>query len=146
MLESITLRNAAIAALMWKYINTWPDKPVSTILLDTLQKNAVSMQIQQLPSNEKVREFVDGTFVGRWNFALTVRIPGNDVKERLDAGAVLLAAYEWMIENPPSDIGENREVQAIEMTNTPAKAAEYDDKTEDYQAVYYIEYFQGGKP
>ena len=135
-----------IAKVMKDHLNGWPKKPV-TIMLEDLGKEVPSMMLQQLAAAEKKREYVNGSYIGVWNFALYIRVSGNDTASRLDAIGCLNEAAEWLMQkdedgsfsNLPA-IDDGRIATKIEMSSTPSLAARYEDGTEDYQAIMSLEY------
>lgn len=135
-----------LAKVMRDHLNKWPNKP-TTVLLEDLEKKYPSMMLQQLAAAEKKRTYVNGSYVAGWSFAVYVRINAEDTASRLDALACLDALYEWLkvrdsngayVNLPEIDI--NRVATGITMSTTPSIAARYDDGTEDYQAVFELEY------
>lgn len=135
-----------IAKVMKDHLNSWPKKPV-TIMLEDLGKSVPSMMIQQLSAAEKKREYVNGSYIGVWSFALYVRVSGNDTASRLDAIGCLNEAAEWLAKKDEDGFYSNlpvidgsRAATKIEMVSTPSLAARYEDGTEDYQAIMSLEY------
>lgn len=135
-----------IAKVMKDHLNGWPKKPV-TIMLEDLGKEVPSMMLQQLSAAEKKREYVNGSYIGVWNFALYIRVSGNDTASRLDAIGCLNEAAEWLTQKDKDGsfsnlpvIDDSRTATKIEMSSTPSLAARYEDGTEDYQAIMSLEY------
>lgn len=146
MARIFTADGVIIAKVMRDYLNTWPKKPC-VITLETIDKDAPSMMLQQLASAEKVKQYVDGSYIGAWNFAVYVRVNGMDTASRLDAFAVLDELGAWLTERNSNgafarlpSIDTNRIVTSIEVSNTPSIASRYEDGTEDYQIVFRLEY------
>ena len=144
--KSLTNDGVIIAKVMKDHLNKWAKKP-SEIALEDLGKNVPSMMIQQLSSAEKKREYVNGSYIGVWSFALYIRVDGNDTASRLDAIGCLNAAAEWLMQkdatgafsNLPT-IDSGRTATRIDLASTPSIAARYADGTEDYQAIMSLEY------
>lgn len=147
MARMFTADGVIIAKVMRDYLNTWPKKPCE-ISLETIDKDAPSMMIQQLASAEKVKQYVDGSYIGAWNFAVYIRVHGRDSASRLDAFAVLDELGTWLTERGGNGsayarlpiIDLNHVATSIEVSSTPSIAARYDDGTEDYQIVFRLEY------
>lgn len=135
-----------IAKVMKDHLNTWSKKP-SEIKLEDFDKKAPSMMLQQLSSAEKIKQYVNGSYIGIWKFAVWIRVKAEDTSSRLDAIAALTELAKWLSEidengyykNLPV-IDEKRNITGFSMPSTPSIAARYEDGTEDYQAIMSIEY------
>ena len=146
MANVVTSDGVYIAKAMKTLLNSWPDKP-APILLEDLGKEATSMMLQQLAAAEKRREYVNGSYVGVWNFAVYIRIEAEDTESRLDATGSLQALADWLQETDSQGcfahlpvIDDRRVASKIEMTSSPSLVARMEDGTEDYQAVFSLEY------
>ena len=135
-----------IAKVMRDHLNSWSKKPAE-IKLEDLGKKAPSMMLQQLSSAEKVKSYVNGSYIGVWRFAVWIRVEAEDTASRLDAIAVLTELAEWLGETDESGdfknlpvIDERRIATGFSMPATPSIAARYDDGTEEYQAIMSLEY------
>lgn len=134
-----------LAKVMKDHLNTWPKKPAE-FKLEDLGKDSPSIMLQQLSAAEKKRTYVNGSYIGVWNFAVYVRISDVDTASRLDATGCLNELADWLTHtsngvfvNLPV-IDENRIATKIEMTSTPSIAGRDDNGTEDYQAIFQLEY------
>lgn len=146
MANQITNDGVYLAKVMRDHLNTWVDKPC-TFLLEDLGREAPSLMIQQLAAAEKKRTYVNGSYIGVWTFAVYMRINGVDTSTRLNALKVLDDLYAWLSKRDDKNVFINlptidsaRSATQIIMPNTPSVAAKYEDGTEDYQAVYQLEY------
>lgn len=92
--------------------------------------------MQPLPGAGKVREYVTGSYIGQFPFALFLRIDGSDTKSRLGALETLNKAAAWLTSAQLPTISEDITAQRFELTSLPAQAAVYDDASEDYQAIF----------
>lgn len=135
-----------IAKVMKNYLNDWSEKPVE-IMLEDLGKKVPSMMIQQLSSAEKKREYINGSYIGVWNFALYMRVSGKDTASRLDAIACLTDLSDWLTERDGNGdyinlphIDDKRTATSVQLLSTPSLAARYDNGYEDYQAILSLEY------
>lgn len=135
-----------IAKVMKDHLNTWHKKP-APVLLEDLGKDVPSMMLQQLASAEKKTSYIDGSYIGIWSFAIYIRINAEDTASRLDATGCLNELAEWLNEKDSNGtlvnlpyIDTRRTVNKIEMSTTPSIAARYEDGTEDYQAIFSLEY------
>lgn len=130
-----------IAEAMWRHVNAWPGRG-APIVLDTPGTRAPGLALRQLSGTVVEKRFVDGRFIGRWPFALVVRVDAEDTQRRLGAVEEIAALGGWLRENFPV-LGEGRMCLEVEMTGLPAQAAAYEDGTEDYQAVFALVYKEG---
>lgn len=135
-----------IAKAMKDYLNTWPRKP-AFFKLEDLGKDVPSLMIQQLAAAQEVKSYINGSYIAVWNFAVYVRVSGEDTASRLDAIACLNDLADWLTEKDEDGnfvrmpvIDDKRKPTNIEMTTTPSIAARYDDGIEDYQAIFSLEY------
>lgn len=139
-----------IAKSLKDHLNTWPKKPCE-IKLEDFSKNPPSMMMQQLSGSYKIRSYVNGSYLGEYPFAVYIRIEGTDTESRFDATGCLLGLAEWLEElnqdgsrkNLPILTG-NRKAVKISLESLPSISARYDDNTEDYQAIFKMQYKQGG--
>lgn len=146
MARVFTSDGVLIAKVMRDHLNKWKKKP-TTIKLEDLGKDVPSMMLQQLAAAEKKREYVNGSYIGVWNFALFMRVNGEDTASHLDAMACLNDAAAWLMQKDGDGsfsnlpvIDDSRTATQIVMTSTPSIAARYEDGTEDYQAILSLEY------
>lgn len=135
-----------IAEAVRDHLNTWNKRPAD-FELDKITKDPPAMMIQPLSGTEKIRNYVNGSYIAAWRFAVYIRIPGTDTAERLDATGCLTELAAWLSEltdkgqyaNLPV-IDEDRTVSRIEVEATPSIAFRYEDGTEDYQTIFKLEY------
>lgn len=139
-----------IASSLIDHLNTWPDKPCE-IKLEDFSKHPPSMMMQQLSGSYKLRSYVDGSYVGEYPFAVYVRVESVDTESKLDATGCLLGLAKWLDEKDPDGTKKNlpvltggRAAIKIELESLPSLATRFDDGTEDYQALFKMQYKQGG--
>lgn len=144
--KTFTNDGVLIAKVMRDHLNSWPKKPTDFVLED-LGKKVPSLMLQQLSAAEKKKTYINGSYIGLWNFAVYVRINAKDTASRLDAIGCLEELSKWLQDTNTKGeyinlpyIDTNRTATKIEMTTTPSIAARYDDGTEDYQAIFSLEY------
>lgn len=130
---------ATIAERMWRHLNEWPEKP-ARIVLDNLEKQALSIMLRQLPGAAFSRRYIDGSTIGTWPFAVNVRTQTMQTAQRLDAIGILYALHTWLRSGPRPDLGPGRDCLKIEMTLLPSVTADYNNGIVDYQAQYAMEY------
>lgn len=129
---------STIARSMLDYLNAWPNKPAS-FTLDGQNKEAPSATILQLASSGILRQYIDGSYIGNYSFAVYIRMKQADTGNKLD----VLDLYEDLRKYFASALPRLRDGAVaikLETLSTPALAAAYDDGTEDYQATYRLEY------
>lgn len=130
-----------IGRAMLAHLNTWSGKPCNiTLAFDT--RKDIEMKMQPLSGTVIMKKYVDGTFIGEWPFAVYVRIKKASTAARADAAKYLDRLGMWVASSVMPDIGANRVARLIEMKSLPSVAAQYEDGSEDYQAVYRLEYKQ----
>ena len=142
--------NILIPKVMRDRINTWENLPVSIKLEDT-GKTVPSMMIQQLAATTKKRKYVNGTYVGLFNFAVYIVIDGEDTASRIDALAVLNDLGEWLSKKDEDgqyvnlpDLGQGRRAMSITLSSAPSIAAKHETGEEEYQALFVLEYIASG--
>lgn len=139
-----------IASSLIDHLNAWEGKPCE-IKLEDFSKAPPSMMMQQLSGSYKLRSYVDGSYVGEYPFAVYVRVEGIDTATKLDATSCLLDLANWLAVKSPDGSMKNLPVLAggktaikIELESLPSLAVKFDDGTEDYQALFKMQYKQGG--
>lgn len=132
------------------HINTWDELPMD-LKLEDVGKSIPSMMIQQLASIAKKRKYVNGTYVGVFNFAVYVAIDGEDTASRIDALAVLNDLGEWLSARDEKghylnlpDLGECRRAISVTVSSSPSIASRQDNGVEEYQALFALEYMAIG--
>lgn len=140
-----------IAEALLDHLNKWDSKP-SEIRFEDFAKDPPSMMLQQLSGSYKLRSYIDGSYIGEYPFAVYIRVDGSDTASRLDATGSLLGLSKWLDERNTDGtrknlpiLGSERTAVKIELESYPSIAARYDDGTEDYQALFKMQYKQGGK-
>jgi hypothetical protein len=130
-----------IARAMLKHLNTWTAKPCD-IRLDMLERTATAMKLQPLSGTVVTKRYINGTCIGDWPFAVYVRIQKADTATRANAIKWLYDLGQWLSAQANPDIGLTRTAQKIEITSLPSIATINEDGSEEYQAVYTMEYKQ----
>lgn len=135
-----------IGKVMRDLLNTWEAKPCR-ILFEDLGKDCPSIMLQQMTAAEKVKQYVNGSYIGIWNFSIYVRINEADTAKRFDAIAVLEDLAKWLTEQDERgvyqrlpELGDKMTATKIEMTAIPSIAMRYENGVEDYQAMFALEY------
>ncbi len=146
MAKVYTTDGVLLAKVMRDHLNDWPDKPAD-ILLEDFDRDNPSMMLQQLSAAEKVRPYIDGSYIGVWNFSVWVRIDATDTASRLNALGCLSKLYEWLDARDDDNrhihlpvIDTNRTATQILMPNAPSVVEKIDNGVEVYQAVMQLEY------
>jgi len=136
-----------LAKVIRDHINeNWKQKPAKIVLGDFAQ-SPPSLMLQELAHAEVVRPYINGSYIGQWSFAVYMRINAEDSAARLSASTALNELAEWFRMKDASGaflnlpvIDRYRTATKIDMSTTPALAAQFDGGIEDYQAVYQLEY------
>lgn len=135
-----------IARVMKDLLNSWQKKPVE-IQLNDIGTRVPGMMLQQLAAAEKKKAYVNGSYIGEWNFAVYMRVRNIDTASRLDAISCLTELAEWLTEQNSEGvylhlpvIDDDRTAVGITLSSTPSIAARYENGTEDYQVLMALEY------
>ena len=135
-----------IAKAMTDHLNRWAKKP-TVFKLEDIGKDVPSLMLQQLSAAKKVKSYVDGSYIGIWNFSIYMRVSGEDTASRLDAAACLGELADWLTKTNDDGyfvnlpyIDRDRTPTSIRIESTPSIAARYEDGIEDYQAIFSLEY------
>ena len=135
-----------LAKALRDHLNGWVDKP-ALINLEDFGSEVPSMMLQQLSGAYKKKSYINGSYVGSYPFSVYIRVDGVDTATRLDATGALYGLFEWLTEKDEDGnyvnlpvIDESKTATQIEMTSLPSIAARYDDGTEDYQAIFELQY------
>lgn len=134
-------RETDISESVLAYLNTWSAKPCE-IEFELAMRKGISMKMQPLSATVIKKKYITGSFVGDWPFAVYVRIHKADTASRANAMKTLDALGRWIATQPPPTIGANRTANKVEITGLPSIAARNDDNSEEYQALYCMEYKQ----
>ena len=126
-------------------LNEIPGLPCK-INLEVLDEKPPSMCIQQLRGAQKLNVNIVGGFTGLFPFAIWYRVSGRDTADRIEGTRVLndISSFFSDVTNLP-DLGERRICRKIEMTSVPICNNRHEDGTEDYMAIYSLEYQQKSK-
>lgn len=130
-----------ITDAMLAHLNKWHEKPCD-IGLDMLVRKGFAMKMQPLSATVIKKKYVNGSFVGDWPFAVYVRIQKNDTGSRIKAARTLDDLGKWLTAQEVPEIGMNRTANKVEITGLPSIATINEDGSEEYQAVYCMEYKQ----
>lgn len=129
-----------VAKVMRDYLNTWSKKPCE-ILLEDFAKSTPSMMMQQLSGTAKKKEYVNGSYIASFPFAVYVRVDAVDTASKLDATGILNELGKWLATNKLPYLDEDMKANKIEMTALPSLAARFENGEEDYQAIFELEYY-----
>jgi len=127
-----------------RHLNAWEKKPCE-IKLEKLEKTPPAMMLQQLSGAIKLRSYVNGSYVGSWPFAVYSRAHGIDTNSLIDGTGVLNDLAAWLEKTALPYIGENRSATSIQMTSAPCGDADHEDGSEDFQAIFQLQYLQKGR-
>ncbi|MEG1892101.1 MAG: hypothetical protein RR301_11815 [Clostridia bacterium] len=130
-----------IAQAVLAYLNAWGEKPCE-ISFELAVRKGISMKMQPLSATVIKKKYITGSFVGDWPFAVYVRINKGDTASRASAMRTLDDLGRWISTQPLPNIGVNRTANKVEITGLPSIAVNNDDGSEEYQALYCMEYKQ----
>ena len=146
MARTFTNDGVVIAKAVRDHLNTWDKLPVQ-VMLEDLGKDVPSMMLKQLSAAEKKKTYINGSYIGVWNFAVYIRVKGSDTASRLDAVACLNELSDWLTELDGENrfahlptLDKNKQPTSIQVTSTPSCVMRYDDGIEDYQVILSLEY------
>lgn len=135
-----------LAKALRDHLNTWAGKP-TTINLEDFDGEVPSMMLQQLSGAYKKRAYIDGSYLGSYPFAIYIRVDGIDTASRLDATGALYGLFHWLTEKDGHGkythlptIDDEMTATQIDMTSIPSIATRYEDGSEDYQAIFELQY------
>ncbi len=131
------------------YVTTCPLLKEGYIRVSNLGPNPVEYGIETVPSNPIVEEYVDGSSVRQYLFAINSReYYSIDMLQNIVNSEFYEKLGDWFEEQDAHenfpDIGENKTVQKIELV-TYGYLFATDRKTARYQLQLRIEYFQPSK-
>ena len=129
-----------------KYLNEFSPALPATVVLEKLEKEKFGIMLQQLSGVRKVREYINGSFIAEFPFALYVQTPGNDTSSRIDAVKVLndvgvVMDNDTLARSLP-DLNIKQMALSLEMSSHPTLIDREDSGLETYQAIYQLTYKQ----
>lgn len=131
---------SAVANAMLQHLNTWQDKPFR-FTLDDLPNKDGGIMLQPLQGSGIVRQYIDGSFIGHFSFAVYLRTDMADTKKKMEARQKLEDLANWLIHSPPPNLGPKRQATEIQQESPPVVAVIEDD-TEDLQIMFSLYYKQ----
>lgn len=138
--------NILMSRVMRDHLNTWPNKPVE-IKAEVAGPETPAMMMQQLASVEVKKRYINGSFIGGYNFAVYVAVEAEDTESRFDALAVLNDLGLWLSEKDENgnytnlpELGDDRRAIQVTISSTPSIAARLENGVEEYQALFALEY------
>ena len=135
----MAVEQTTIARSMIDYLNEWSNKP-ARFTLEGIAKEAPSATILQLPTSGVVKKYIDGSYIGMYNFAVYIRLNKADTSQKLEVLDLYDDLMEYFKSDAKPDLGEGATTRYFELLSTPALAVRYDDGSEDYQASYRLVY------
>lgn len=127
------------------YINSIEGLPAK-VKLEFLAEQPPAMMLRQMGGSTKTNEDILGNYEAQLPFALFIRTWGSNENDRIDGIAVLndIGAYfdRQTLAKALPDLGDGKAMNSITMTSFPSLFSRNEDTTEDYQALYRLEYEQ----
>ena len=120
------------------------------INVDFLPDDAKTYSVDAIPAKEVIKKYMDGSSVRQFLFAVSSReFNGGDILQSLDNHAFYESLSAWLERQCKRrdfpQIGENRRVQAIEISSTAYPFVVDDHGTARYQLQLRLTYFQKGE-
>jgi hypothetical protein len=124
----------------------WSTRPVDVDIEDFL-KAPPALMLQQNAAAEVKRMYINGGYIGSWVFSVYARVKASDTATRLKAIGTLDELSRWFTARDEQQayinlpqLGSHRKAVKVSLQTTPAIAYRDEDGTEDYQAVFELEY------
>lgn len=130
-----------ISRTMLVWLNTFPDKPVTTINYEQLKSDVLGMALSTIQGTYKTKRYILGGYEAEYQFKVIYRVqPLNSNDKRLEADELLDALGEWAATAELPDLGGNRRARKIEPTTRSALFAAYENGDEDHQIFMKLTY------
>lgn len=89
---------------------------------------------------EKLREYINGSYVMGIPFEIRIRCAGRSIGDRLDAVKFFADIAEYVKINSPPELVDGK----VEVTGGASKSAVYENGEEEYRASYRLSWFCAG--
>ena len=124
--------------LIW--LNSYPEKPVTTINFEQLKADEMSMALSTIQGTYITRRYIMGGYQAEYQFKVIFRTHplGND--DRLKADEILNALGDWATTSELPDLGEQTKARRITLNARSALFAAYDNGDEDHQILMTLIY------
>lgn len=123
--------------LVWA--NTFPDKPVATIIGSFMGTWAPAMEMRTIQAAKILKKYILSGYMGEYQFSVAYRINPQTDAQRMAALELLNRFGDWAASEYP-DIGEGLRVIQMEPAARAALLAAYDDGDEDYRILMKMTY------
>lgn len=137
--------NQQVVTLLLEYLNGLPSLP-APILLEQFSDEFPALMLQQLSGTVKIKQDILGGYTAQFPFAIYARVVGNDTASRILATGTLnnigRELEQCTLSSALPVLGADREATRIELRSFPNIISANEDGTEDYQAVFMLEYTQ----
>lgn len=140
--DQATMSGAVFAALSQAMPEGAPPLHYESMPARREQLPAASMQT--LAGDPRVRSYLDGSYIGRYRFALYVRQSADDSGGRLDAMAAIEAMAE-AADGAAYDLPDGYDFHRIEQDSLP-RAVSAEDGFDDYQVTFSVQYGASSRP
>lgn len=118
-------------------LNTWEERPAD--FLPETEGNVPGGVVTALSASRQIKRYIDGSYTGQFPFAVSLYTDGSSPGGKLTVLGQLESLTEWLSAHlPPDDTG--KVFTKIRQTTLPAKAAVWQDGTEEYRAAFVLEY------
>lgn len=127
---------ADVARAVCRWLNGYPDKPVKKIDYEYLTETGMTVSTIQAPV--KLKSYIDGSYRAQYQGYVIYRDIPSSTDARLQMDEVLDKLAVWAESHLP-DLGGYFPIK-VEVPNTAAMSARYDDGVEDHQITINIIY------
>lgn len=132
--------NADVSRAVRKWLNTYPNKPLSKLDFEWLGKSS-GLCISTIQAAYKTKQFIDGTYQAQYQFKIIYRTTATDADERITADEVLDKYGEWAEQNSGSlTIADGISVKKVKRDTAAALFARYEGDVEDHQILLTLLY------
>lgn len=132
--------NADVSRAVRKWLNTYPNKPLSKLDFEWLSKSS-GLCISTIQAAYKTKQFIDGTYQAQYQFKIIYRTTATDADERITADEVLDKYGEWAEQNSGSlNIADGISVKKVKRDTAAALFARYEGDVEDHQILLTLLY------
>nr|DAF02650.1 MAG TPA: Minor capsid protein from bacteriophage [Caudoviricetes sp.] len=136
--RAVVAESEQISRSVLSWLNKWPDKPYR-VDFEYLNPDAPCLTLSTIQAAYKTKKYIDGSYEAQYQFKIAYRLQPTGNNERLNADEVLNAMADWACSTTP-DLGEGKNVRAVECNSRSSLFARYDNGSEDHQILMTMKY------